>query len=79
MSDGTLHILEMLIGVVVILTCVAAVPFAMRVTGLLAKIETKLDAMAWQATAINELQRDLNAVKVEMAAGQQQGQRRNAR
>lgn len=69
MSD-TIHYLEMLIGIVVMLTCVGAIPFAMKVTGHLAKIEGKLDAMAWQEEAIEGLRKDVTEIQIRMASRQ---------
>lgn len=65
--------LQIIVSVVVLLTCVGAIPFAMNVTRRLATIDTRLEGLHWQEGAIEDLRKivadlhsDMAVMKVEL-------------
>jgi hypothetical protein len=69
--DSALHILEIIVGVVILVFCTAAVPFAFRVTAQLATIVAELKGLlhheAAQDRDIATLRKDVTDLRAEQS------------
>jgi len=67
MDENVVEMVQVLTSLVVAVFCVVAVPFAIRVSARLASIDTTLKEREWQAEAIEDLRKQLQAQELKCA------------
>jgi len=70
MTD-VISIIEMIVGLVVTVFCLGAIPFGATIVKKLAAIETTLETMRWQETAIREMRESEAQIKTRLALVEQ--------